>query len=143
VTGSSHREPVDNLVQLFNLGTVNLFGLPGFFVIRFFPAKPNQQIVFVLWSQPPHRRNTNSIVSKATIDDQVTEIAADSTGSRMKSNGPARPQIHRSSAQQNMVLSAGPGGDNQIGVVQYFVVSNTRLRYAIRTGGLIRVGPAS
>ena len=34
-----------------------------------------------------------------------------------------------------MVLSAAPGSHNQIGVIQYFVVSNTRLRYAIRTGG--------
>ncbi len=42
VTGSSHRKPVDNLVQLFNLGTVNLLGLPGFCVIRFFLAKLNQ-----------------------------------------------------------------------------------------------------
>ncbi len=42
VTGLYYREPANNLVQLFNLGTINLFGLPGSFVIRFFLAKPNQ-----------------------------------------------------------------------------------------------------
>jgi len=42
VTGSYYREPVNNLVQLFNLGTINLFGLPGSFVFRFFLAEPNQ-----------------------------------------------------------------------------------------------------
>ena len=50
----------DNSVQLFYLGTLYLYGLPGLFGDRFFLSEPDQNVLMLGGVQPTNRADSPS-----------------------------------------------------------------------------------
>ena len=73
MTKSYYREPVDNSVQLFDLGALYFCGRRGLFVLRFLLAKPDKKVFLFLWSQPPYRGDPDTLRSESIVNDYVAE----------------------------------------------------------------------
>ncbi len=69
----------DNSVQLFYLGALYCYGLPGMFEIRFFKAEADQIILMLGWVQATNRVNSNAVGPHTVINDYLAEARAYAT----------------------------------------------------------------
>jgi hypothetical protein len=120
-------------IQLFYLGALYLFGLPGLFDLRFHLAEPDHYVLVFILGKATNLVDPYGLWPKTIVDYDVAEAAADATAApRRKSDSPAGIQSVSTASELNMVFSARRRGHNQVAFVQYPVVSDSPLKDAIR-----------
>ena len=116
MTESGNREPADDSVQLFNLGSFYVFGLRGLCLRRLLLPEANQQFFMFLRRQLPDRPDPDALRAHAVCNDQFTESRANPACRAPETDTPGRPQVEgRAVASTHDLLeavaAAGPGSN--------------------------------